>query len=179
MPPIGDKLGGNRKSLGYLAEDLGGDVVGPAAVVDGTAALWDGITGKLLKDSRMKVIGGAVCLPLLNRTGVLSVIGDIVSIDLANDLAFVLTTGFADQRFAGVVMEAVASLSLCYLAVIGHVLINCDATAIARGDFLDPSATPGKAHPHAGTTPTTMAVAASVKGAGVGTVQGWLKMEMF
>ncbi len=131
--------------------------------------------GEVTKAAEAKFVGPALCLPLINKTGAIAVVGDIVSVDLANDDAFVLTTGTADERFCGVVMDSnVADGSICYIAVAGRVTVNMDATAIIRGDFIDPSPTPGKGHPHAGPTPSVFGIATTDKALGVGGCQVWL-----
>lgn len=90
----------------------------------------------------------AITIPLVNRTGGVSVAGDVVLIDTANNSSFVKpAAAAASTRVVGVVVEAgVADGSSCMVAVHGVVTITCTtAGAVARGDLLEYSATAGQA----------------------------------
>ncbi len=114
---------------------------------------------------------------LTNKSGGQRVVGEVVVFDTTNDSAFTTTTYQQDIRVMGVVKETIADNAAgpVYTGAGIVCTINCDAAAVARGQFLVSSTTAGKAT--AGSyyrEAAVFAIALTAKGAGVGTVTAML-----
>jgi hypothetical protein len=114
---------------------------------------------------------------LTNKSGGTRAAGDVVVFDTANDSAFTTTAYQQDIRVMGVVKESINNDASgpVYTGAGIVCTINCDAAAVARGQFLITSTTAGKAT--AGSyyrEAAVFAIALTAKGAGVGTVQAML-----
>jgi hypothetical protein len=114
---------------------------------------------------------------LTNKSGGTRSAGDVVVFDTTNDSAFTTTAYQQDIRVMGVVKESINNnaAGAVYTGAGIVCTINCDAAAIARGQFLVSSTTAGKAT--AGSyyrEAAVFAIALTAKSAGVGTVTAML-----
>jgi hypothetical protein len=114
---------------------------------------------------------------LTNKSGGTRAAGDVVVFDTTNDSAFTTTAYQQDIRVMGVVKESINNnaAGAVYTGAGIVCTINCDAAAIARGQFLVSSTTAGKAT--AGSyyrEAAVFAIALTAKSAGVGTVTAML-----
>jgi len=108
-----------------------------------------------------------------NRTELVPAIGNVVVQDLAVNANYGTTTTLADPHVLGVEQSTVAGSAVGAIATEGMVNVNCDATAITRGDYLITSTTAGLCTTNGTTPPPPGALlgrAITSKGAGVGTV---------
>jgi hypothetical protein len=114
---------------------------------------------------------------LTNKSGGTRAAGDVVVFDTTNDSAFTTTAYQQDIRVMGVVKESINNDAAGAVQTGAGIVctINCDAAAIARGQFLVSSTTAGKAT--AGSyyrEAAVFAIALTAKGTGVGTVTAML-----
>jgi hypothetical protein len=114
---------------------------------------------------------------LTNKSGGTRAAGDVVVFDTTNDTAFKTTAYQQDIRVMGVVKESINdnAAGAVYTGAGIVCTINCDAAAIARGQFLVSSTTAGKAT--AGSyyrEAAVFAIALTAKSSGVGTVTAML-----
>jgi len=108
-----------------------------------------------------------------NRTELVPAIGNVVVQDLAVNANYGTTTTLADPHVLGVEQSTVAGSAVGAIATEGMVTVNCDATAITRGDYLITSTTAGLCTTNGTTPPPPGALlgrAITSKGAGAGTV---------
>jgi len=108
-----------------------------------------------------------------NRSEASPAIGNVVVQDLALNANYGTTTTLADPHVLGVEQSTVAGLLVGAIATEGMVTVNCDATAITRGDYLITSTTAGLCTTNGTTPPPPGALlgrAITSKGAGAGTV---------
>jgi hypothetical protein len=114
---------------------------------------------------------------LTNKSGGTRAAGDVVVFDTANDSAFTTSAYQQDIRVMGVVKESIINNASgpVYTGAGIVCTINCDAAAVARGQFLITSTTAGKATAGSYYRETAVfAIALTAKSAGVGTVTAML-----
>ena len=144
-----------------------GDVVGPASSTDGGVVLFDGTTGKLLKEApRFKHIDDALCVRLSNFSGGLISKGTPVIADGAVDLACLIATNATEEEIIGVCMEDSTDPGGgvdIWIAVSGIFPVNVTAPAIVRGNFLMMSGAAGLASDTASGAPGVFAIALQAK----------------
>ena len=89
---------------------------------------------------------GGICIRLLNKTGVASVLGTVVQADTVNDNAFKVCEANGVQPIAVVYQVGVADGSLCWIVVIGvaQVLLK-DTTLSTKGNWVKVSDVAGRA----------------------------------
>ena len=89
---------------------------------------------------------GGICIRLLNKTGVASVLGTVVQADTINDNAFKICEADGVQPIAIVYQAGVADGSLCWIVVYGvaQVLLK-DATLSTKGNWVYVSDVAGRA----------------------------------
>lgn len=90
---------------------------------------------------------GGICIRLLNKTGVASVLGTVVQADTVNDNAFKACGADGLMAIAVVYQVGVADGSLCWVVVYGiaQVLLK-DATLSTRGNWVYVSDVAGRAN---------------------------------
>lgn len=119
-----------------------------------------------------------VMIRLTNRTGALSVVGDVVSIDTANADSYVLS--LVARRQVGIVASAVANTAVGNVAIGGVSLIKVNGAVAIADTIVGSGAVAGEAvvnnAPGAGIKVLGTALAA--KGAGVGTVRCLLQPNL-
>ena len=169
----------NEAALANLMSLGVGDVsqqAGPTLVDE--VAIYGDAAGELVKPSGIRLINGALCIPLVNQTGAALVVGDVMDVDAANAQSVVLGT-VGTILFAGLVAEAAAIGATTWLAIVGEATALCNGV-VAIGDIIDTSVTAGEGHSHAGGVPQAWGVALTAKaGAPVGAVQVLLMKEVF
>lgn len=121
----------NLPSSAVVFAGAGTAGVGPTAV----PSLVGLPTGRTLYLGRSAGDTSQVTVPLTNRTGATSVIGNIGIVDVANPTSFVQTAAGPTTLTVGVITRAVADGSVCQLTDgPGEVVVNCDTGAVAIGN---------------------------------------------
>ncbi|MEE9386320.1 MAG: hypothetical protein V3V08_23145 [Nannocystaceae bacterium] len=130
---------------------------------------------KVITGGGIKFINGALCIKQVNGiAGVATMeLGDCVAKSSLIPGEVLLTSGTAEERFVGCIVIGGDGGDDVWIAILGECTIKCALPAVLLTEFLDPSATVGRAHPHASPTSSVFAMPVTTKGPAVlGTVRG-------
>jgi hypothetical protein len=177
--PFDTGIRGIQSSLIQAKGDL---IVGLSAGSAGrlpVGAAGQSLTPDSGETSGLKWVAGAgsSVSTLTNKSGVQLNPGDVVILHATEDRSVNRTTVWCDMAVCGVVQEAIANDASGAVATFaGHiVVVNCDATAVVKGDYLVTSTTAGKATSNSTIfRASAFAKALTAKGTGVGTVYAML-----
>ena len=133
--------------------------------LDGANSRWWSPVANMEVGSNVVGSGGVLYAKLTNKTGTDRVAGEIVIATETNN-SFVATTTANSTLVIGILLEDIANNASGRVAIGGGVVtVECDASAVTRGQFLGTSTTLGHANPTT-TAGAKFCKAITAKGAG-------------